>query len=182
MTLRDDGFPGNREILERALRESTIQELHLAADPLPRGRSLLERTATAVRGFERTPAIPASTRTPGLAPPRTPGAVIASAPDIVAPRTPGVVAMSTSDVVAPRTPDVLPARTPDVVLARTADVVAPAPASGVVAPGRTPDVVVAASKDGIPSDIAEAYMRAKTEVKAILAEHLGVVIRDPETL
>jgi len=33
-----------------------------------------------------------------------------------------------------------------------------------------PVAVAAASKDGIPSDIAEAYMRAKNEVKAILAE------------
>jgi len=36
-------------------------------------------------------------------------------------------------------------------------------------PEPTP-AVSAASKDGIPSDIAEAYMRAKTEVKAILEE------------
>lgn len=34
-------------------------------------------------------------------------------------------------------------------------------------------VLEAASRDGVPSDIAEAYIRAKTEVKAILAEHVG---------
>lgn len=33
-----------------------------------------------------------------------------------------------------------------------------------------PAIVAAASKDGIPPDIAEAYIRAKTEVKAILAD------------
>jgi hypothetical protein len=33
-----------------------------------------------------------------------------------------------------------------------------------------PPVVVAASMDGVPPDIAEAYMRAKNEVKSILAE------------
>ncbi|MPZ82124.1 MAG: hypothetical protein GEV28_17700 [Actinophytocola sp.] len=108
MTMRDDGFPGNREIVERALRESTTQVLYLAAETGPRNRSLLERAAGSVRGFER----------------------VSEAP-------PGV---------------------------------------------RPPDAVVAASKDGIPSDIAEAYMRAKTEVKAILAEHLDVVVHDPETL
>ncbi len=34
-------------------------------------------------------------------------------------------------------------------------------------------VLEAASRDGVPPDIAEAYIRAKTEVKAILAEHIG---------
>lgn len=34
-------------------------------------------------------------------------------------------------------------------------------------------VLAAASRDGVPPDIAEAYIRAKTEVKAILAEHVG---------
>lgn len=33
-----------------------------------------------------------------------------------------------------------------------------------------PAAVAAASKDGIPPDIADAYLRAKTEVKNILAE------------
>jgi hypothetical protein len=32
----------------------------------------------------------------------------------------------------------------------------------------TPAAVAAAAKDGIPADIADAYMRAKTEVKVIL--------------
>ncbi len=34
-------------------------------------------------------------------------------------------------------------------------------------------VLAAASRDGVPADIAEAYIRAKTEVKAILAEYSG---------
>ncbi|GAB1515620.1 hypothetical protein JCM33774_76630 [Actinophytocola sp. KF-1] len=34
----------------------------------------------------------------------------------------------------------------------------------------SPAVVATAAKDGIPPDIAEAYVQAKTEVKAILAE------------
>lgn len=34
----------------------------------------------------------------------------------------------------------------------------------------SPAAVEVATKDGIPPDIAEAYLRAKTEVKAILAE------------
>lgn len=34
----------------------------------------------------------------------------------------------------------------------------------------SPAAAAVASKDGIPPDIAEAYLRAKTEVKAILAE------------
>lgn len=34
-------------------------------------------------------------------------------------------------------------------------------------------VLEAASRDGVPPDIAEAYIRAKTEVKAILAESIG---------
>jgi hypothetical protein len=33
-----------------------------------------------------------------------------------------------------------------------------------------PDAVAAAEKDGLPADIAEAYLTAKTEVKNILAE------------
>jgi hypothetical protein len=34
----------------------------------------------------------------------------------------------------------------------------------------SPAAVETAAKDGIPPDIAEAYIRAKTEVKAILAD------------
>jgi hypothetical protein len=34
----------------------------------------------------------------------------------------------------------------------------------------SPAAVATAAKDGIPPDIAEAYVQAKTEVKAILAE------------
>ena len=34
----------------------------------------------------------------------------------------------------------------------------------------SPAAVESAAKDGIPPDIAEVYVRAKTEVKAILAE------------
>ena len=34
----------------------------------------------------------------------------------------------------------------------------------------SPAALATAAKDGIPPDIAEAYIRAKTEVKAILAE------------
>ncbi|HEY7592867.1 MAG TPA: hypothetical protein VH969_06900 [Actinophytocola sp.] len=58
MTHHDEelGFPGNREIVERALRESTTQELHLAAETGPRNRTLAERAADVVRGFERRPA------------------------------------------------------------------------------------------------------------------------------
>jgi len=99
------GYPGEREIVEHALRTATTQVLRLAPDTGPAGRSLLERGADAVRGYHLLPAIPAAARTAG-----------------------------------------------------------------------DPDVVAAASKDGIPSDIAEAYMRAKTEVKAILAEHLVEVV------
>lgn len=58
MAHRDEelGFPGNREIVERALRESTTQELHLAPETGPRNRTLVERAADRVRGFERRPA------------------------------------------------------------------------------------------------------------------------------
>jgi hypothetical protein len=58
MADRDEelGFPGNREIVERALRESTTQELHLAPETGPRNRTLAERAADVVRGFERRPA------------------------------------------------------------------------------------------------------------------------------
>lgn len=104
MTMPDDGFPGNREIVERALRESSVQVLHLARETGPRNRSLLERAADSLRGFERVPASPP--------------------------------------------------------------------------PALSPEAVATASKDGIPSDIAEAYLRAKTEVKAILAEHLEVAAPD----
>lgn len=99
------GYPGEREILERALRTATTQVLRLAPEPGPAGRPLLERGADAVRGFDLLPAVPQ-------------------------------------------------------------------PATG------DPEIVAAASKDGIPPDIAEAYIRAKTEVKAILAEHLGEVVRE----
>lgn len=37
-------------------------------------------------------------------------------------------------------------------------------------PEPSPATLATAAKDGIPSDIADAYVRAKTEVKAILAE------------
>lgn len=104
MTFDDDGLPGNREVLERELGRSATQVLHLAP-ATSQHRSLVERGADAVRGFE-----------------------------------------------------VLPSDIP------------PVPA---------PSVVEAASRDGIPADIAEAYMRAKTEVKTILADHLNEVIRDP---
>lgn len=99
------GYPGEREILERALRTATTQMLRLVPDQAPAGRTLLERGADAVRGFDLLPAVPE-------------------------------------------------------------------PAAG------DPETVAAASKDGIPPDIAEAYMRAKTEVKAILAEHLGEAVRE----
>jgi hypothetical protein len=58
MTQRDEelGLPGNREVLERALRESTTQVLHLAPETGPRNRTLAERGADLVRGFERVPA------------------------------------------------------------------------------------------------------------------------------
>lgn len=98
------GYPGEREILERALRTATTQVLRLAPDTGAAGRSLLERGADAVRGF-----------------------------------------------------DLLP----------------------VSATG-APEIVAAASRDGIPPDIAEAYMRAKTEVKAILAEHSKSPSASPE--
>lgn len=60
MTYRDEelGLPGNREIVERALRESTTQVLHLAAERDGRDRPLAERGADLVRGFERVPAAP----------------------------------------------------------------------------------------------------------------------------
>ena len=95
----DFGFPGNREIIERALGRSTTQVLFLAPDDAPGNRSLVERGAELVRGIEL---VPAAER------------FWAAAPE--------------------------------------------------------PSAVAAASKDGIPADIAEAYMRAKTEVKAILAD------------
>jgi hypothetical protein len=61
MTLHDEelGFPGNREIVERALQAATTQVLHLAPDTGPANRTLAERGADLVRGFERVPAIAA---------------------------------------------------------------------------------------------------------------------------
>jgi hypothetical protein len=100
-TLPDEelGFPGNREIVEHALRVSTTQVLHLSPPQAgPRHRSLLERTAEAVRGVELLPPASASTST---------------------------------------------------------------------------DAIAVARKDGISADLAEDYLRAKTEVKAILAQHLN---------
>jgi hypothetical protein len=95
----DLGFPGNREIIERALAKSTTQVLFLAQDEGRGNRTLVERGAESVRGIELMP---------------------------------------TSDRFWAAAPE--------------------------------PSAVAAASKDGIPADIAEAYMRAKTEVKAILAD------------
>jgi hypothetical protein len=62
MTPHDEelGFPGNREIVERALRTSTTQVLHLARDTGPANRTLAERAADLVRGFECVPALPAA--------------------------------------------------------------------------------------------------------------------------
>jgi len=97
----DLGFPGNREIIERALARSTTQVLFLAADDRSENRSLLERGTELVRGIELMPA-----------------------------------------------------------------------AERFWAAAPAPSAVAAASKDGIPADIAEAYMRAKIEVKAILAEEV----------
>ncbi len=62
MTPHDEelGFPGNREIVERALRTSTTQVLHLAPDTGPANRTLAERAADLLRGFECVPALPAA--------------------------------------------------------------------------------------------------------------------------
>jgi hypothetical protein len=50
------GLPGNREIVEHALSRSTTQVLHLAEETGPRNRTLAERAADLVRGFECGPA------------------------------------------------------------------------------------------------------------------------------
>ncbi len=110
MTYRDEdlGFPGNREIVERALRESTTQVLHLAPETGSRHRTLAERGADAVRGFERVPATQ-------------------------------------------------PARPAD---------------------HDVPAIPVPAADDAVTPEVAEAYLRARSEVKAILAEGLDVVVQD----
>lgn len=96
----DLGFPGNRELVERALAKSTTQVLFLAAEEGRAGhRTLAERGADLVRGVEL---MPAEERLWTASP--------------------------------------------------------------------SPAAVAVAKKDGIPADIAEAYLQAKTEVKAILAE------------
>ncbi|MGH3758272.1 hypothetical protein [Actinophytocola sp.] len=106
MTYSDEelGLPGNREVVECALHASTTQVLHLAPGTGSRHRTLAERGADAVRGFERVPAV------------------------------------SAGPIVVP-----------------------------------DPPATVVAARDGIPADIAEAYLHAKTEVKAILAENLAGV-------
>jgi hypothetical protein len=101
------GLPGNREIVERALRTATTQVLHLAPDTGPANRTLAERAADLVRGFECVPALrPVPARSDG--------------------------------------PVVVPVATPAAI---------PEP----------------------PVDIAGAYLRARTEVTAALAEQLGTV-------
>lgn len=52
------GLPGNREIVEHALGRSTTQVLHLAVETGRRNRTLAERAADLVRGFECGPALP----------------------------------------------------------------------------------------------------------------------------
>jgi len=53
------GLPGNREIVEHALSRSTTQALHLAEETGQANRTLAERAADLVRGFECGPAVPA---------------------------------------------------------------------------------------------------------------------------
>ena len=125
------GYPGGREILERALHGATTQVLRLAPDTGPTGRSLLERGADALCGFDLVPA------------------------DAYVP----------SDMYVPADPRV------------PVDMCVPADPCGQPAAG-DPEAVAAASRDGIPSDIAEAYIRAKTAVKAILAEHAATPLAD----
>lgn len=95
----DQGFPGDREVLERELAKSTTQVLFLAPLGDAGSRSLLERGASLVRGVELVPS-----------------------------------------------------------------------AERFWTAGPDPSIVEEASADGIPADIAEAYMRARSEVEAILAE------------
>ncbi|HEV7647113.1 MAG TPA: hypothetical protein VGP26_03030 [Actinophytocola sp.] len=60
------GLPGNREIVEHALCRSTTQALHLAEETGSRNRTLAERAADLVRGFECGPAAPPARPEPEL--------------------------------------------------------------------------------------------------------------------
>jgi hypothetical protein len=132
MPHRDEelGLPGNREILEHALRASTTQVLRLAPGTGSSHRTLAERGADLVRGFDRIPADPPRAAIPCAAPAR----------------------------------DAIPL---DAV-----------PLDAVPLGAGQPDAVPLDIEDDLPPDIAEAYLRARTEVHAILAEHLGVVVGD----
>jgi hypothetical protein len=146
MSHRDEelGLPGNREILEHALRASTTQVLRLAPETNPSHRSLAERGADLVRGFDRVPADPPGGPVPAAIPRD------ATARDAV-PRDSLALDPVALDS-APRDPGSLDA--------------------GPIDTGPHDAV------DDLPPDLAEAYLRARSEVHAILAEHLGVVVQD----